>query len=50
MYYPWGLPTVAPLSACIALPILNAFYDPHALKVHGLVFTTFYMHLAYAVG
>lgn len=41
--------TVPLLSACLLLPILNAFNDPHALKIQSLFFASFYMYLAYTV-
>lgn len=33
-----GLLRVPLLSAHIALPVLNVFYDPHALKIQSLGF------------
>ena len=40
-----GLLTVPLLGNAMQALILNAFYDPHALKIQSLFFT-FYMHLA----
>lgn len=38
------------LTVPVTLIILNIFYDSHALKIQSLFFTSFYIHLAYAVG
>lgn len=38
------------LTVPVTLIILNVFHDSHALKIQRLFFTSFYMHLAYAVG
>lgn len=38
------------LTVPVTLIILKVFHDSHALKIQRLFFTSFYMHLACAVG